>query len=128
MKKFCLIVTALIQSQLFFTQQRPLGFELFADELNALPRTELASFDHAQLWAEDSQLERQGGRTNIGRLIPYTESCYTTGVWTQLPNGDRLWQWRFKTANAKGLCVYFDNFQIPLGSSVFLYPADRSHF
>ena len=128
MKKNCLLLFAFAAFQLSIAQQRPAGFELYQEELSALPLTELATFDHAQLWAEDSQMERQGGRTNIGRLIPYTENCYTTGVWSQLPNGDRLWQWRFKTANAKGLCVYFDNFQIPLGSSVFLYPADRSHF
>lgn len=128
MKKNCLLLFAFAAFQLSIAQQRPAGFELYQEELIALPLTELATFDHAQLWAEDSQMERQGGRTNIGRLIPYTENCYTTGVWSQLPNGDRLWQWRFKTANAKGLCVYFDNFQIPLGSSVFLYPADRSHF
>ncbi len=128
MKKIYWFAFAVIHSHLILSQQRPVGFELFAQELLALPRTELVTFDHSQLWAEDMQREHQGGRTNIGRLIPYNENCYTTGVWSQLPNGDRLWQWRFKTANAKGLCVYFDNFQIPLGSSVFLYPADRSHF
>ncbi|MFM7106025.1 MAG: hypothetical protein ACKOW8_10935, partial [Flavobacteriales bacterium] len=128
MRNQLLVIITIIPFHLGLSQQRPLGFEFYPNELNNLPLTELTTFDHAQLWAEDSQLERQGGRTNIGRLIPYTESCYTTGVWTQLPNGDRLWQWRFKTANAKGLCVYFNNFQIPLGSSMFLYPADRSHF
>jgi len=128
MKKLLMIIIGILPVHLGLTQQRPMGFEFYPDELNPLPLTELVTFDHAQLWAEDSQYERQGGRTHVGRLIPYNQSCYTTGVWSQLPNGDRLWQWRFKTANAKGLCVYFDNFQIPLGSSMFLYPADRSHF
>ena len=128
MKKIYLFFIASIIFYCSHSQQRPVGFEFYPEELNTLPLTELATFDHAQLWAEDLELERQGGRTNVGRLIPFDQNCYTTGVWTQLPNGDRLWQWRFKTANAKGLCVYFDNFKIPLGSSVFLYPVDRSHY
>ena len=110
------------------SQNVPFGFSSTLSSVHNLPVTELATFDHQKLLAEDTQREKQGGRSNIGRIIPSSTDENEVGNWTTLPNGDRLWQWRFKTANAKGVSVYFNDLFLPLGSSLVLYPVDKSYF
>lgn len=109
-------------------QQEPFGYSLSADELQQLPLSELSTFNHEQLLAEDTRLEKAGGRTNIGRIIPVNLNEQSSGVWHQLANGDRTWHYRFRTAGAKGVSVYFDGLYIPQGAVMFLYGIDRKTF
>ena len=106
-------------------QDWPIGYQLSADQLQQLPVAELATFNHDQLLEEDTRLEKAGGRTNIARLIPMNLNEQTAGSWSTLSNGDRVWQYRFRSAGAKGMCVYFDGLYIPQGAVMFLYSMDR---
>lgn len=45
----------------------------------------------------------------------------TEGEWTTLPNGDQLWQLELRVANALGLFVVFENFNLPAGAKLFGY-------
>jgi hypothetical protein len=109
-------------------QQEPFGYQWSAAQLQELPLAELATFNHDQLLEEDTRLEKAGGRTNIGRIIPVSLDEQTAGIWTSLANGDRVWQYRFRTSGAKGVCVYFDGLYIPQGAVMFLYGMDRKSF
>ncbi len=105
----------------------PYGFTIAPEALNALPLMEIASFDHAALLAEDAVREEHGGRSRTGKIAFNTDLDQTNcGSWTVLENGDKVWMFRFKTANALAVNVYFDNLYLPQGSSLFLYPTDRS--
>ena len=108
-----------------YAQTEPFGYQLSMTELNNLPLAELATFNHDLLLEEDTRIEEQGGRTNIGRIIPLNLNEQSAGSWTTLGNGDRLWQYRFRSAGAKGVCVYFDGLYIPQGAVMFLYSMDR---
>jgi hypothetical protein len=120
---FLLFCAALLQAQ-----SEPFGFQLPVQSINEIPTSELATFNHDQLLLEDSRLEKAGGRTNIGRIIPINLNEESVGIWSTLPNGDRLWQYRFRSAGAKGMCVYFDGLYIPQGAVMFLYSSDRKTF
>jgi hypothetical protein len=111
-----------------FAQQEPFGYQWSASQLQQLPLSELTTFNHDQLLEEDTRLEKAGGRTNIGRIIPINMDEQSAGVWTVLANGDRVWQYRFRTSGAKGVCVYFDGLYIPQGAVMFLYGMDRKSF
>ena len=106
-------------------QDLPFGYQLSAAQLQQLPVAELATFNHDQLLEEDTRLEKAGGRTNIARLIPMSLNEQTAGSWSTMGNGDRVWQYRFRSAGAKGMCVYFDGLYIPQGAVMFLYSMDR---
>jgi hypothetical protein len=127
MTRIVLLVSALVVSLSVFSQT-PYAFSLTEDEFGALPTSELTTFDHAVLWAEDTRTERMGGRTNVGRLIQIGQNSNDLGEWITFPNGDRLWQYRFRTADAKGLCVYFNDLYIPDGASLYFYPSNRKYF
>ena len=45
----------------------------------------------------------------------------TEGTWTALPNGDQLWELELRVANALGLFVVFENFNLPAGAKLFGY-------
>ena len=48
------------------------------------------------------------------------------GVWTQLPNGDRIWRILFSSKDAIHLSVNFNQFYLPKGSNIYLYNDDRT--
>ncbi|MEM0992743.1 MAG: hypothetical protein AAGI49_06880 [Bacteroidota bacterium] len=48
------------------------------------------------------------------------------GVWTEMANGDRLWQMEIAAPDAKGLILMYDDFYLPEGSKLFVYSPDRS--
>jgi len=127
MRIFTVFILAVIY-QHAFAQTEPFGFSISANHLQNLPLEELATFDHNQLLEEDTRIEMAGGRTNIGRIIPVQLNDQSVGSWTEFNNGDRVWQYRFRSLGAKGVCVYFDNLVIPQGAVMFLYSMDRKTF
>lgn len=47
------------------------------------------------------------------------------GVWTTLPNGDRVWQCEVQAAGALGLVLLFDKFRLPPGARFFAFTPDQ---
>lgn len=46
------------------------------------------------------------------------------GVWTELPNGGRLWQLKIHSKDALGLALSFEDFELPEGCQLFVYSPD----
>jgi hypothetical protein len=127
MKLIVLFVSALLTISSLFSQT-PYSFSLTESEFEAIPIHELATFDHALLLEEDTRIEEMGGRNNIGRLIPIGQNADDLGEWILFPNGDKIWQYRFRTSGAMGTCVYFNDLYIPEGGSLYFYPNNRKYF
>jgi len=53
--------------------------------------------------------------------MPLSIDPQSEGEWTSLPNGDQLWQLELRVANALGLFVVFENFNLPAGAKLFGY-------
>jgi|JI9StandDraft_1071089.scaffolds.fasta_scaffold19076_2 V8-like Glu-specific endopeptidase len=128
MKKLLVATYVTLLSFVSISQHEPFGFSLSEQMLENLSTKELSTFDHATLLEEDTRREQLGQRSNFGRIIPLEVNQESEGKWTTLPNGDRLWQFRFHTENAKGVSVYFNDLFLPIGSTLYLYPANRKYF
>ncbi len=128
MNKLLCAVCLVLMSLVSYSQNEPYGFSLSEQMIESLATEELATFNHQLLLEEDTRFEKMGQRSNFGRIIPFHQNQETVGVWTTLPNGDRLWQLRFHSENAKGVSVYFDDLYLPIGSRLYLYPANRKYF
>jgi V8-like Glu-specific endopeptidase len=128
MKKLLVATYVTLLSFVSISQHEPFGFSLSEQMLENLSTKELSTFDHATLLEEDTRREQLGQRSNFGRIIPLEVNQESEGTWTTLPNGDRLWQFRFHTENAKGVSVYFNDLFLPIGSTLYLYPANRKYF
>lgn len=46
------------------------------------------------------------------------------GQWTNLPNGDRLWQIQLQSDNGLALMALYEDFHLPKGASLFMYSPD----
>jgi len=57
----------------------------------------------------------------FGNEIKADLSLNNSGIWTILPNGDRLWRLQIESPNAKTINLNYSNFYLPNGASFFVY-------
>jgi PKD repeat protein len=74
-----------------------------------------------QVLIEDAESEIKGELHKIGRSVYTNINLNNSGTWTNLPNGDRIWQLKIMVPDAQALVVYYDNFWLPAGAKLFLY-------
>jgi lysyl endopeptidase len=82
---------------------------------------ELAQPDWAKVREEDK------GWLGEFRFAVPTDVDFTTensGQWTNLPDGNRLWQLHLRSENAAGLALTLDSFKLPKGTTLFLHTPD----
>jgi hypothetical protein len=82
--------------------------------------------DTKSLAEEDEQREKQGVLYRAGVIMPVETVTKESGTW-DYAGGKAIWRFKFKTSGAKGLNVYFDDFNLPEDGAFFVYNADRSH-
>ncbi len=51
---------------------------------------------------------------------------HNSGVWTILPNNDKLWRLTIKSPDAKFINLVFDKFHLPIGGLLHFYNYDKS--
>ena len=61
----------------------------------------------------------------MGVSVPVGLDLESSGTWTELPDGSRVWRLAIHVPEALALGVYFDHFQLPEGGRLFLY--NESH-
>ncbi len=85
------------------------------------PAQEIPQPDWAKIKEED-----KGAFGNFRFAVPIEVNFDTgnSGVWTDLPNGGRLWQLKLRSKNALQLAVAFNDFDLPIGSKLFFYSPD----
>lgn len=92
--------------------------------LNAIA---LPGIDIKKIKAEDDindKLEAKPYRVGVLQKVNY--GLDNAGVWTQLPNGDRIWRIVFNSKDAIHLSVNFDRFYLPKGANIYLYNDERT--
>lgn len=82
----------------------------------------LPKLDVARAWEEDS---RTPGQNRFAAPIAADISMENAGVWTDMPDGGRLWRCGVQAADALGLALQFDQFKLPSGAQFFVYSADK---
>ena len=104
----------------------PYSFKKYNLQLTAVP-TELMPYqDNAQLLAKEVPDDKTDGYI-FGTNISVNITPENSGVWEELPNGDRLWRVAVKSTGAYSLNLVFDKFYIPSSSSMFIYTADKEY-
>lgn len=98
-------------------------------EQNVRPDYETLSFlppDMESIMLEDQQDAEMGYPERMAVSVIIDRSPANSGTWEYLPDGSRLWRLRLQVPGALALGVYFDEFQLEEGSSLFLYNEDRT--
>lgn len=110
-------------------KESPYGLEVQQQNLLQIASISLEPQNNTELIAQAMTIDSHGGRTNHGKVLNAVGLDETnSGTWTQLENGDRVWQLRIHSPGALGISVFFNNLYLPQGTSLFLYPTDQSYF
>ncbi|MFT7612325.1 MAG: hypothetical protein ACI9J3_001280 [Parvicellaceae bacterium] len=97
-------------------------------KLVAPPVEVMPAFDMNQQLLEDSiNNANKVGPWRFGFNHYVDLNLNNSGLWTSLPNGDRIWRIELKSANALTINLVFDLFDIPDGGFVYLYDKDRTN-
>ncbi|MDQ3101855.1 MAG: T9SS type A sorting domain-containing protein [Bacteroidota bacterium] len=80
-----------------------------------------APFDADAAFADDQQRAAAGLMPLYGRMQFVGATLQTHGLWTDLPNGDRLWRLKIVSEGALANDLFFDQFHLPPGALFHVY-------
>ena len=85
-----------------------------------------AAFDAAAVEADDAARTDSGMLPLYARLQPLGHGPQDAGLWTELPDGDRLWRLRVLSPGALATELFFADMFLPTGAVLFVYSDDGS--
>lgn len=87
----------------------------------------MPAFDLEKITKEDeANSQRKDMPFRFGYEFITDYSLTNSGTWQTLPNGDRIWKIRFFSEGAKTMNFVLTNFNLPEGSSLYLYNNNRT--
>lgn len=98
----------------------PASFKL--KKRSEIPVYKLPDFKH-----DDTNNESEHKPYVFAKAHEVDINCKQNGKWTELADGSKLWQLLIASPGALNLNFTFGNFELPKGSELYLYSADRSH-
>jgi len=105
---------------------QPLSFNPgYALSEDAVPGKVIASLDRNRLRDEDILNETDGKNPRFAKLIAANFNLQNSGLWTTLPNGDRVWRLKITAEEALATTLYYDDFFLPPGGKMFIWNEGR---
>lgn len=87
----------------------------------------MPKFDLEALQKEDAANDKQKDKPwRYGFEFLVDNNLTNSGVWTVLPNGDRVWRIHYVSKGAKTINFLFSDYYMPKGANVYLYNSDKS--
>jgi len=96
---------------------------LFKDLSQQVDFREFKAPDMAVIEAEDLANPLQ---YRAGVAVPVNLNIDNSGIWTELPDGGKIWRLSMKVEGAQALGVYYDNFWLPHGGELYLYNEEKN--
>lgn len=88
----------------------------------ALTTVDLPAFDERKALAEDAR----GPGIRFAAPVPVAFRLREHGQWTDLDNGDRVWRLQLRSAGAKALVIFYEDFYLPPGARLYVHtPSGR---
>jgi len=105
----------------------PISWKYKLQETKSIQAIQLPLFDLQSIQEEDKKNDKlQAKPWRFGYKHEVDYGLENSGLWTELPNGDRLWRILFESKGALSLNFIFNKFYMPVGGKVYLYNEDRS--
>lgn len=106
----------------------PHSFQYKQEMLSELHFEQMPFVDVPALRAEDAQIDPLRDRPwRFGKNISVSFNPQNSGVWDELPGGDRIWRLAIESTGAKSLNFLFDSYKLPEGAELFIYSFDKQH-
>jgi hypothetical protein len=132
MKKINLFLCSLLLLAITATAQESRGGKPFSfgyplnDNAEAARQT-MPLLDVAALRKAAHAAAHKGEMLPAGQILPVNFSLENSGVWTVLPNKDRVWRLFIHVPDAPATSLYYENFYIPEGAVLYVYNAEKTH-
>lgn len=91
-----------------------------------VPTLEASAFDRAAADAEDASRAEDGKLPLYARFVAVHADPATNGLWTELPNGDRIWRVLLHSDGALATELFFTEAHLPPGSQLHVHSPDGS--
>lgn len=105
---------------------KPLSWDL-TTKAKDLAAVNMPEFDLEKIQAEDKINDAGKNKPwRYGYQFLVDHNLENSGVWNELPNGDRIWRIRYSSPGAHTMNFLFSDYYMPKGAKVYLYANDRS--
>jgi len=91
-----------------------------------VPLIELKKSDKPAIANDNNYNKADATPLEIGYTINTEINMDNSGVWSDLPNGDKIWRLSLNSKGAEALNVYFTNFYLPHRCELYIYNEDKS--
>ena len=132
-KELTIILTTAFYANSFAqlsTNEQPISFE-YRTGLNlndeTIPTVTMPVLDMETIEKEDMEDEDKGIPPRFGYPHKVVYDLNNSGLWQELPNGDKLWRLNVCCPGALSINFLFDKFWIPEGGKFFIYSTDHKH-
>lgn len=102
----------------------PLGFQKAIPV--AIPTVSVAQPDFQKLAVEDDVEKYEAIPERFGYPNDVYYTLENSGVWQNLPNGDRVWRLRIEAPGAFSINLLYSRFYMPQGGRFFIYSEENS--
>jgi len=100
--------------------EKPYSFSNYVLGVDNTPIYQTTPLNIEALHEED--LQKQGtGSPRVGVVIPVNINMTNSGIWLDLPNGDKIWRLTLTVPNALAVNLYFDDFFLPFGGKLHAF-------
>ncbi len=97
-------------------------------ESKNIPNEIMSGYDQAVIDAEDAINDLRKDRPwQFGYKYNVNYTLQNSGIWTTLPNGNRVWQLALESEGALTINLLFDNYNLPEGAYLYLYDIDHTN-
>ncbi len=112
-----------LHAQVVFTKAAPPSFD--QKRMQAAPVSVMPLLDYQKIVQEDIKEQSENKPYRFGMLQKANLTLDNAGVWTTLPNGDRIWRLKISAPNAQTINLNYRKFDLPKGGMLFVYSESK---
>ena len=131
MKKLLLLLFVFTISFQFNSQTTNLGIPIGWKgklNLNNIPKKVMPGYNQAKINNEDAINDAlKSSPWRFGYKYNVNYSLQNSGIWSTLPNGDRIWQISIECKEAITINILLNNYFLPEGASLYLYDINKTN-
>ena len=115
-----------LNCQVVFEAGTPPSFD--QKKLIKAPVKQMPTLNYNKLIREDENDKLNSIPVRFGFLHEVNYTFENSGVWSDLPNGDRIWRLKIDAPEAQTINLNYSKYDLPVGGKLYIYNDSRKDF